>query len=196
MEKRDIISFFDSCADSWDEDMIKVQWKIDRILDAADIVAGKSVLDVACGTGVLMPDYIGRKVRRCVGVDISGRMIDKASDNFKEYSNVSFICADAESFDFGEKFDTAVIYNAFPHFVNQDCLFENLSKHLNKSGRITIAHSMSREALIKHHSGRAEKVSSILPETDELAEIMASYFEVDIKISTDEIYIVSGKKRI
>jgi hypothetical protein len=55
---------------------------------------------------------------------------------------------------------------------------------------------MSRDALIKHHSGRAEKVSSILPEADELAKIMESYFEVDTKISTDEIYIVSGKKRI
>lgn len=193
MEKKDIISFFDSYADSWDADMIKDQQKINKILDLAEISEGKSVLDVACGTGMLIPDYISRKVRRCVGVDISGRMIDIASDKFKEYTSVSFICADAETFDFGEKFDSIVIYNAFPHFVNRDCLFENLSKHLNKNGRITVAHSMSREALVKHHSGRAAKVSSVLPEADDLAEIMSPYFAVDIKISTDEIYIVSGE---
>ena len=196
MDKKEIVSFFDSCADSWDADMVKVQWKIDKILDVAGITEGKTVLDVACGTGVLIPDYINRKAIKCVGVDISSRMTSIASDKFAEYGNINFVCADAESFDFGEMFDCAVIYNAFPHFVNRTNLFENISKHLNENGRITVAHGMSREALIKHHSGRAEKVSSILPEADELAEIMEAYFVVDTMISMDEIYIVSGQKRI
>ena len=123
-------------------------------------------------------------------------MIEIAERKFGENENVDFICADAESCDFNGKFDSAVIYNAFPHFTNRIYLFKNILKHLNENGRITVAHGMSRDALIKHHSGRAEKVSSILPEADELAKIMESYFEVDTKISTDEIYIVSGKKRI
>lgn len=196
MDKKEVISFFDSCADSWDSDMIKVQWKIDKILDVAEVSKGKTVLDVACGTGVLIPDYISRKASRCVGVDISRNMIEIALDKFKKLRNVCLICADAECFDFGETFDCAVIYNAFPHFPNRTKLFENIFKHLKENGRITVAHGMSRDTLIKHHSGRAEKVSSTLPEADELAEIMKPYFEVDIKISTDEIYIVSGKKRI
>ena len=121
-------------------------------------------------------------------------MIKIAKNKFLKYENVSFLCADAETFKFGEKFDSIVIYNAFPHFDNCELLFENLSSFLNRNGRITVAHGMSREALIRHHSGKAEKISSILPETDELEEIMKPYFDVDIKISTDEIYIVSGKK--
>ena len=196
MDKKEIASFFDLCAGSWDTDMIKIQWKIDKILDIGGITENKSVLDVACGTGVLIPDYINRKVCRCVGVDISRNMIEVASDKFRNHRNIGFICADAECFEFGEKFDCAVIYNALPHFVDKTRLFENILKHLNENGRITVAHGMSREALIKHHSGRAEKISSILPETDELAEIMEPYFDVDTKISTNEIYIVSGKKRI
>ena len=196
MDRKEVISFFDSCAESWDADMVKVQWKIDKILDIADITEGKSVLDIACGTGVLIPDYINRKVSRCVGIDISRNMIEIASDKFREHRNISLVCADAECFDFGEKFDCAVIYNAFPHFINHTNLFVNILNHLNENGRITVAHGMSREALIKHHSDRAKKVSSILPEADELAEIMKPFFEVDTKISTNEIYIISGKKRI
>lgn len=196
MDKKEIISFFDSCADSWDADMIKVQWKIDKILDITGITEGKSVLDVACGTGVLIPDYINRKVSRCVGVDISRNMIDVALRKFSGHRDICFICADAERLDFGESFDCAVIYNAFPHFINRENLFKNILTHLKENGRITVAHGMSRDALIKHHSGKAEKVSLILPEADDLAEIMEPYFEVDTKISTDEIYIVSGKKRI
>ena len=196
MDKKEIVSFFNSCADSWDADMVKVQWKIDKILDIAGVTEDKAVLDVACGTGVLIPDYVNRKVSRCVGVDISRNMIEIALCKFRIHRNFRFICADAECFDFGETFDCTVIYNAFPHFVNRTNLFENILKHLNENGRITVAHGMSRDALIKHHSGRAEKVSSALPHVDELAKIMEPYFEVDTKISTDEIYIVSGKKRI
>ena len=194
MNKKEIKAFFDSLAGSWDADMIKTQWKINEILDLAEVTEGKTVLDVACGTGVLLPDYISRKVSKCVGIDISNNMIEIAKTKFSEYENVEFLCSDAEIFDFKETFDCIIIYNAFPHFVNRNLLFENLAKYLNKNGRITIAHSMSREALIKHHSGAAQRISTILPETDEMEKIMNPFFNVDIKISTDEIYIVSGKK--
>lgn len=194
MDKKAVSAFFDSLADSWDDDMIKIQWKIDKILDVAEVTEGKTVLDVACGTGVLVPDYLRRNVKKCVAVDISERMIEIAKNKFSQYDNVEFLCADAEQYKFSEMFDCIVIYNAFPHFTDREQLFKNLSNYLKNGGRITIAHGMSREALIKHHSGSAEKVSTILPEAEELAEIMKAYFNADTIISTDELYIVSGIK--
>ena len=194
MDKKAVAAFFDSLADSWDNDMIKVQWKIDKILDVAEVTEGKTVLDVACGTGVLIPDYLKRNVEKCVAVDISERMIEIAKIKFSQNDNIELLCADAEQYEFSEKFDCIVIYNAFPHFADREQLFENLSKCLKNGGRITIAHGMSREALIKHHSGSAEKISTILPEAENLAEIMKVYFNTDTIISTDEIYIVSGIK--
>ncbi len=195
MDKKEVSSFFDSLADSWDKDMIKIQWKTDKILDVAKVTAGKNILDVACGTGVLIPDYLKRNVKKCVAVDISERMIEIAKSKFGGCENVEFLYADAEQYCFSEKFDCVVIYNAFPHFADREQLFKNLSKALKKGGRITIAHGMSREALLKHHSGNAEKVSTVLPEADELSKTMNNYFDTDTVISTDEIYIVSGEKR-
>lgn len=195
MNKEEIIAFFDGLAESWDSDMIKSKEKIDKIFDVAGVKQGSVVLDVGCGTGVLITDYLNRKVEKCVAVDISQKMIETAKTKFSEYDNIQFLCADAEQLDFVDEFDCAVIYNAFPHFVNKNLLFESLSQNLTPDGRLTVAHGMSREALIKHHSGRAEKVSTILPTTDEMEKLMQPYFDVDVKISTDEIYIVSGKNK-
>ncbi len=194
MNKKQVSAFFDSLADSWDDGMVKIQWKIDKILDVAEVTDGKRVLDVACGTGVLIPHYLGRNVKKCVAIDISERMIDIAKTKFDEYNNVEFLCADAEQYEFSDKFDCIVIYNAFPHFIDREILFNNLSKCIKSGGRITVAHGMSREDLIKHHSGIAAKVSTILPEAEELAKIMNNYFKPDTILSTDEIYVVSGKK--
>lgn len=194
MNKKDVREFFDSLADSWDDNMIKSQWKIDKIFDISEVTPGKKILDVACGTGVLIPDYINRRVSKCVAVDISEKMTEIAKSKFGKYKNIEFLCADAEYEKFEDEFDCVIIYNAFPHFINPVKLFENLSECLKQGGRITIAHGMSREALIRHHSGSAEKFSTILPEADSLAEMMSTYFEIDTRISDDELYIVSGKK--
>ena len=100
MDKKAVAAFFDSLADSWDNDMIKVQWKIDKILDIAEVTEGKTVLDVACGTGVLVPDYLRRNVKKCVAVDLSERMIEVVKSKFGEHDNVEFLCADAGQCDF------------------------------------------------------------------------------------------------
>ena len=194
MDKKQVAEFFDDLAEVWDIDMIKNQSKIDDILDKAEVTEGKYVLDVACGTGVLIPDYIKRKVSKCVAIDISDKMIEKAKGKFSEYKNVEFLCGDAEVFDFKDEFDCIVIYNAFPHFVDRDKLFKNLSKCLKPDGRITVAHGMGREALLKHHSGSAKNVSTVLPEIEEMTDLMSDYFDVDVSISTDDIYIASAKK--
>lgn len=192
MTNTEITEFFDSVADSWDIRMVKSQQKINEILDVAEVSQGKTVLDIACGTGVLIPDYIFRNVKKCVAVDISSKMIEVAKNKFANSRNVQFVCADASDFAFGESFDSAVVYNAFPHFTNPEKLFENVAKHLKCGGRLTIAHGMSREDILKHHSGSAKNVSVPLPEATELAEIMKLWFAVDTAVSTDKIYIVSG----
>ena len=53
---------------------------------------------------------------------------------------------------------------------------------------------MGREALLKHHSGSAKNVSTVLPEIEEMTDLMSDYFDVDVSISTDDIYIASAKK--
>lgn len=192
MDKQIIKDFFDDFANRWDNEPICDKETLDIILDNAGIVAGVNVLDVACGTGVLFPYYLERNVKSITAVDLSTEMVKIAKS---KHPQVNVICGDAEEILFDNTFDCIMIYNAFPHFPNPQALVENLVKHLNVGGRFTIAHGMSKQELDEVHKKSAGKVSNILPECEDLAEMLSPYFNVDITISNDKMYQVSGIKR-
>ena len=193
MQKKDIVEFFDMCAPEWDADMIRNDEIINIILDNAKVCEGKDVLDVACGTGVLIPDYLGRNVNTVTAIDLSPEMVKIAKGKFRQ-ENVQIICGDVETEEFERKFDCIVVYNAFPHFPEPKTLIKVLASHLKEGGVLTVAHGMSREQINRHHSGKARKVSVALMSEDALAEIFESYLEVSVKISDDKMFQVVGTK--
>ncbi len=192
MNKDTIRDFFNDFAPRWDNEPIADIEIINTILDNANICENIDMLDVGCGTGVLFPYYIQRDVKSITAVDLSSEMVKIAKSKFPQ-ANV--ICGDAENITFQHQFDAIMIYNAFPHFPNTEKIIENLSKAVKDNGRISIAHGMSKKELDEIHMKSAGKVSNILPECDELAELLSTYFNVDIKISNDKMYQVSGTKK-
>ncbi|MBR5438289.1 MAG: methyltransferase domain-containing protein [Clostridia bacterium] len=191
MDKKDVIDFFDKLAPCWDAVNLQNEEVVSEILSRGGIRKGIKVLDVACGTGVLFPNYaaIGVKV---TGIDISSEMVKRAKEKFPE---AEVICADVLEYSFEDKFDAIMIYNAFPHFAEPEKLIEKLSALMGKSGRLTVAHGISEEELEKCHSGSAKNVSVSLVKKEVLAEMMSRWFDVDVMISDDRMYMVSGVKR-
>lgn len=195
IKKSDVIEFFDKCAANWDEGMIRDDKVINNILDNAKVAQKCRVLDVACGTGVLIPDYISRNVEMVTAIDISPEMIKIAKSKFHQ-SNVRFICGDVMVSDIGKDYDSIIIYNAFPHFSQPEKLIEVLSGKLKPGGRLTVAHGMSREKIDAHHKGEASKVSNGLMEAEKLADIFDRYINVVKIISNDNMYQVVGERGI
>lgn len=193
MNKQDVIAFFDGLAPQWDAEMIRHDEIIGKILDNAGITADTEVLDVACGTGVLLPDYLKRGVKSVTAIDISPEMVKIARRKFPE-ENVHILCGDAEEIVPEPKSDCIVIYNAFPHFPDPEKLIRHLSACLKPGGRLTVAHGMSRADIDRHHSGAASRVSVGLLHEDALAALMAPYLRVITKISDEKMYQVVGEK--
>ena len=191
MEKKDIAEFFDRCAPWWDDDMIRNEELIAAIMNNGGIKEGVHVLDVACGTGVLFPDYLKRGAASVTGIDISPEMVKIASAKFPE---VSVLCGDVEEAEFDRQFDCVMVYNAFPHFPDPEHLIEVLSGLVKPGGKLSVAHGMSRAALTDHHK-RASQVSIDLLHEKELAAIFSRWFDVDVIISTDQMYQVAGVRR-
>lgn len=191
MEKSDIISFFDSKAPFWDSEQVCNDEVINKILDNCQITGNTSVLDVACGTGVLFPYYLERGAK-VTAVDISSEMVKIASAKFPQ---INVHCGDVEETQFESQFDVVMVYNAFPHFPDPERLVEKLVSLVKRGGRLSVAHGLSREVLHKHHSEHANKVSILLPEAEELAKLFEPWFNVDIIISDDRMYQVAGVKK-
>lgn len=192
MEKKEVINFFDNLAEGWDAEQIPKDAIIEKILDNGGVEPHKDILDIACGTGTLFPFYFKRNIKSVTGIDISPEMVKIAKSKFPE---TEIICGDAEEYCFNKKFDVIMIYNAFPHFPNPEMLIKNLSGHLKENGRFSIAHSMSRAEIQSRHKKRASNVSLELPTAEVLAEMLRPYFNIDIIISDNEMYQVSGIKK-
>ncbi len=189
MDKNDIIEFFDRMASGWDADLVKNEAVIDTILDNALVTKGKEILDVACGTGVLFPDYLARGVK-VTAVDISPEMVKIAAAKFPQ---VEVLCGDVETMELDRSFDCIMIYNAFPHFPDPENLVRVLSSKLKKGGTLTVAHGASRAQIDAHHQGHASKVSRGLMHEDELEALFSKYLTVTVKISNDRMYQITGR---
>lgn len=194
MNKQDIIEFFDRLAPQWDRDMIKNDQIIQTILENAHIRPGQQILDVACGTGVMIPYYLQKNVASVVGIDISPEMTKIAREKFSQ-ANVQILCGDIENTDFSQKFDRIVVYNAFPHFPDPENLIRTLANLLKPGGSVTVAHGMSRAHIDAHHKGAASKVSLGLMHENDLAALMGKYLTVTVKISDDTMYQVTAASR-
>ncbi len=190
----EVIDFFDGLADKWDDMEIKNDKIINIILDNAGIGKGCKVLDVACGTGILIPYYINKDVAKVTAVDISPKMVEIARSKFGNIENVDILCSDVEECEFDTGFDNIVIYNAFPHFQDADRLIKCLSSKLVQGGKLTVAHGMSRAKIDAHHKGSAMQVSNGLMEAEDLAEIFSRYLKVTVIRSDDDMYQVVGIK--
>lgn len=193
MHAKDVIAYFDQHAAQWDDEMIRSDTIIGTILDGAEVHQGVDVLDVACGTGVLFPDYLARDVASVTAVDISPEMVKIARNKFPG-KNITVLCGQMETMQLDKQFDCIMIYNAFPHFPEPAELIEVLSGMLKPGGTLTVAHGMSRAAIDHHHAGSASRVSVGLMSEHALAAIFRRHLHVTVKISNDRMYQVTGKK--
>ena len=191
MDKKEIIAFFDKLASGWDKTNTRNEEVIAEILEKGGIRKGIKVLDVACGTGVLFPDYL-KTGADITGIDISENMVKTAREKFPD---VKIICGDATDFPLEEKVDAIMIYNAFPHFDEPEKLINNLAEALDSNGRLSIAHGISEKELAECHSGSARNISVPLVKKEVLADMLKPYLNVDITISDERMYMVSGVKR-
>ena len=86
----------------------------------------KTVLDLACGTGILTKQ-IAKKLpqAKITGVDITKNYLEKAKKKLMSYPNISFVNQDAEKLNLGKKFD-CITTSYLPKYCTSKILIKNL----------------------------------------------------------------------
>jgi len=193
MNNREMIAYFDRMAPDWDANLVRNDVVIAKILDGARVTAGKNVLDVACGTGVLIPDYLAREVESVTAIDLSPKMAKICAEKFPQ-DNVMVECGDVMEMQ-PDLFDCIIVYNAFPHFPEPNELLQKLSQLVCPGGTVTIAHGFRKEQIDARHAREVCPVAVELMPVDALSAMMSFYFKVTVKISDENMYQVTGVKR-
>lgn len=192
----EIAAYFDERADSWDESGCSGESRVQgAVLSLVDLKPGDTVLDLGCGTGVMVPFYLTAKAGKIVAVDVSEKMVERAREKFGGEPSVELRASDALSLDEGERFDAAVIYNAYPHFPDKLALVEKVYRMLKPSGRFVVAHGSGKDAINRHHEAVAAGVSCGLRAASEESVLWADKFEIEALVDTPGFYAFSGVRR-
>ena len=196
MSAEELIRFFDRNAETWDEHLRPRDHDVGRaVLGRIGAGPGDTVLDAACGTGVLAPLLAERGVKDITAVDISPGM-EKVFR--RKHPAIKFITADYHDpalFAAGS-FSLIILYNAFPHFRDPAAIIRNAWTQLAAGGRLLIAHSMNRTELdLKHKEVGGIVGNHMLVCDAELRQMLeAAGFSSVVIEDADYFYLSAVKK--
>jgi demethylmenaquinone methyltransferase/2-methoxy-6-polyprenyl-1,4-benzoquinol methylase len=97
-----------------------------------------SILDLACGTGILTGMlHEQRPAARIVGVDITEEYLAVARARFREVEDIRFQLSNAETMRLDGRFDT-VVSSYIPKYVDPEVLLDRLEGHLDPGAVVAL----------------------------------------------------------
>lgn len=92
-----------------------------------------SVLDLGCGTGKPILEYLLSKRLNVTGVDASGEMLKIANSNFPQ---IEFILQDMRVLHLNRRFNAIIAWHSFFHLATteQPAMFKIFEEHLRRDG--------------------------------------------------------------
>jgi len=109
-----------------------------KVLSLLGIKENVHLLDVGCGTGWAIGEAarLANNKGEFYGVDLSGKMIEKARENFVGKENIHFMKANAESIPLDDDFfDIIICTNSFHHYLHPDRAVSEFYRLLKQGGR-------------------------------------------------------------
>lgn len=189
--------YFNNLAGEWETREIN-ETKIRYALSMVFIKPGDFILDIGCGTGVLI-SYLTGMVNSngvIIEIDFAKEMLDKAKQKYSS-SNIHFIAADGEKLPVvSKRFNHIICFASFPHFENKENTLKEFFRTLLPSGNLSIIHLMgSKELNLFHHKIAGPIAYDFLPQNDELRKLLSNAGFHNIYISDEpDLFFTRAEK--
>ena len=112
-----ILATYDRVADDWDRhrdrSLFERRW-LDRFLDHAP---GRRILDIGCGSGRPIAQYLSERRAKLTGVDGAERMVELFKANLPE---AKAVLADMRGLALNTRFDGILAWDSFFHLSPED----------------------------------------------------------------------------
>ena len=116
--------------------------RMERIVAAAAIRSGETVLDVGAGTGALIPLIQRYRPDRVIACDLSGKMLEQLASRFPD---VTCVQCDVRDLEFPDaSLDVVFMNGMFGNIVDKVGALTNLARMLRPSSRVVISHPEGR----------------------------------------------------
>jgi SAM-dependent methyltransferase len=133
------------------EHFLRYQW-------AAELVAGKRVLDAGCGTGYGAALMAASGAKEVIGVDVAEDAVSRA----RELSDAEFHVADVRNLPFtDDAFEVVTCFEVIEHVNRADEVLAELKRVLSRQGGLLLISSPNRNA---YPSGNPHHVTEFLPD--------------------------------
>ncbi|MEN6317938.1 MAG: methyltransferase domain-containing protein [Syntrophaceae bacterium] len=157
--------------DMWYKDSItgrhdKHEKDFERLFSLLSLKPGDQVLDIGCGTGVLVPFILERITETGIlyELDYAEKMIETNRSRHTG-KNIRFIIADVENTPLDDaSCDVVICFSCFPHLHDKEKAMTTLSGILKPHGTFVVSHFDSSEGINKHHGSCYAVMHDHLPD--------------------------------
>ena len=161
--------------------------EFDRLFSLVEVPPDGCVLDVGCGSGVLVPHVLRRlsAAGRLIEVDFAEKMIEE-NRRLHADERITFLTADVMKLDLDpNSIDLVLCFACFPHFEKKAEAVEALARVLKSGGKLAIAHFDSSEDLNAHHRKHEVVMHDMLPDAERMRELLRQA-ELETKLHLDD----------
>lgn len=170
-------------APNMDQQVMREHWA--RYNYVAPFVAGKRVLDVACGAGY-GSNLLAETAQKVVGGDISYETIKYCKAHYDQKSNLQFDVMDIRKLPFADNsFDLVVSFETLEHIVEGNQFLREICRILAKDGALAISTPLGGPCGNTYHVAYYQRES--------FGKYLLGYFEeVDLRFQRNDQFYASS----